>query len=46
MTNIRVKFEVKTDVDNIEMLKTLSRLSQVFDVTSNGTEVDVQIERK
>jgi uncharacterized OsmC-like protein len=44
--NIRVKFKVKTDVENLEKLKALSKLSPVFDVTSNGTNVDVQIERK
>jgi hypothetical protein len=27
-------------------LKALSKLSPVFDVTSNGTDVDVQIESK
>ncbi len=45
--NIRVKFKVKTDdSENIEKLKALSKLSPVYDVTSNGTNVDVQIERK
>lgn len=44
--NIRVNFKVKTDAENIEKLRALSRLSPVFDVTSNGTKVDVQIERK
>lgn len=44
--NIRVKFRVKTDAENIERLKALSKLSPVFDVTSNGTNVDVQIESK
>ncbi len=44
--NIRVKFKVKTDAENVEKLKALSKLSPVFDVTSNGTSVDVQIERK
>lgn len=44
--NIRVKFRVKTDTDALEKLKALSKLSPVFDVTCNGTEVDVQIERK
>ncbi len=44
--NIRVNFKVKTDAENIEKLKALSKLSPVFDVTSNGTKVDVQIERK
>ncbi len=43
---IRVKFRVKTDVENLEKLKALSKLSPVFDVTSNGTNVDVQIEKK
>jgi len=44
--NIRVKFRVKTDSDQLEKLKALSKLSPVFDVTSNGTQVDVEIERK
>ncbi|MBE0427673.1 MAG: OsmC family protein [Nitrospirae bacterium] len=44
--NIRVNFKVKTDAENIEKLKALSKLSPVFDVTSNGTKVDVQIVRK
>jgi uncharacterized OsmC-like protein len=44
--NIRVKFKVKTAEENIEKLKAFSKLSPVFDVTSNGTNVDVQIERK
>ena len=45
-SNIRVKFKVKTDEENIEKLKALSKLSPVFDVTSNGTNVDITIERK
>lgn len=44
--NIRVKFKVKTDADNLEKLKALSQLSPVLDVTSKGTKVDVEIERK
>lgn len=44
--NIRVNFKVKTDAANIEKLKALSKLSPVFDVTSNGTNVAVSIERK
>ena len=44
--NIRVSFKVKTDAGNIEKLKALSKLSPVFDVTSNGTNVQVNIERK
>ena len=44
--NIRVKFKFKTAEENIEKLKALSKLSPVFDVTSNGTKVTVNIERK
>ena len=43
--NIRVKLRVKTDAANIEKLKALNKLSPVFDVTSNGTKVDVSIDR-
>ena len=43
---IRVKFKVKTDLENLDTLKELIRLSPVYDVVSNGTNVDVQIERK
>ena len=44
--NIRVNFKVKTDADNLKRLEALSKLSPVFDVTSNGTEVEVHIESK
>ena len=44
--NIRVKFKVKTDAENVERLKALSRLSPVYDVVSKGTRVNVQIEKK
>jgi uncharacterized OsmC-like protein len=44
--NIQVRFRVKTDAENIERLKALAKLSPVFDVTTKGTNVDVQIERK
>jgi len=43
---IRVNFKVKTDLENLETLKELIKLSPVYDVVSNGTNVDVQIERK
>ncbi len=43
---IRVNFKVKTAAENIDKLMALSKLSPVFDVTSNGTNVNVQIERK
>jgi len=41
-----VKFKLKTAEENIEKLKALSKLSPVFDVTSNGTKVIVNIEKK
>ena len=44
--NIRVNFKVKTDAANIEKLRALSKFSPVFDVTSNGTNVQVNIEKK
>lgn len=44
--NIRVNFKVKTDAGNPEKLKALSKLSPVFDMTSNGTNVQINIERK
>ncbi len=43
---IRVNFKVKTDLENVETLKELTKLSPVYDVVSNGTRVIVQIERK
>jgi hypothetical protein len=42
---IRVRFKVKTDLEDLEALKELIKLSPVYDVVSNGTKVDVQIER-
>ena len=43
--NIRVTFKVKTEAENLKRLSALSKLSPVYDVTSKGTKVDVQIER-
>ena len=43
--NIRVKFRVKTDAQNLARLKALCKLSPVFDVVSKGTSVDVQVEK-
>jgi hypothetical protein len=43
---IRVNFKVKTDLENVETLKALTRLSPVYDVVSTGTRVIVQIEKK
>jgi uncharacterized OsmC-like protein len=44
--NIRIKFKVKTDEEDIEKLKALAEFSPVFDVVSKGTSVDIQIEKK
>ncbi len=43
---IRVNFKVKTNLDDMERLKELIRLSPVYDVVSNGTRVIVQIVKK
>jgi uncharacterized OsmC-like protein len=44
--DIRVKFKVKTDENNLERIRRLAEFSPVYDVVSNGTNVEVQIERK
>jgi uncharacterized OsmC-like protein len=44
--NIRVTFKVKTDAENVERLKELTEYSPVFDVVSNGTDVEVQVKSK
>ena len=44
--NIRVNFRVKTDETNLDRLKALCKLSPVYDVTTNGTNVDITVERK
>jgi hypothetical protein len=43
---IRVNFKVKSDLEDMETLKALTRLSPVYDVVSSGTQVIVQIEKK
>jgi uncharacterized OsmC-like protein len=45
-SNIRVKFKVKSDEKSLDRLKRLAEFSPVYDVVSNGTNVDFQIERK
>ena len=45
-TAIRVKFKVKTDAKNIEMLKSLASLSPVYNTLINGAKVDIQVEPK
>ncbi|MHC4638845.1 MAG: OsmC family protein [Planctomycetota bacterium] len=44
--SIRIKFKIKTDEENLEKLEALTKFSPVFDVVSNGTSVDIQIERE
>lgn len=45
-SNIRIKFKVKTDTEDMEKLKALAEFSPVFDVLSHGTNVDLQVEKK
>jgi uncharacterized OsmC-like protein len=44
--NISVNFKVKTDEPGTEKLLELAQFSPVFDTVTNGTNVDVKIERK
>lgn len=43
---IRARIRVKTDEQNLDQLKALAELSPVYDTTTNGTKVDIAIERK
>ena len=45
-TNIRVKFKVKTDEDNLELLKRFSEYSPVLNTLTQGVKVDIQLEPK
>ncbi len=45
-TNIRMKVKVKTDAENLKMLKQLSQLSPVLDTLTHGAKVDLEIETK
>jgi len=45
-TEIRVKFKVKADVDNMERLKRLTAYSPVFNTITQGANVDIQVEPK
>jgi uncharacterized OsmC-like protein len=42
---IRVDFQIDTDAENVEALRELMMFSPVYDVTSNGTSVEVSIAR-
>jgi uncharacterized OsmC-like protein len=43
-TDIRVKFKVKSDVDNMERLKRLAEYSPVYNTLVSGVNVDIQVE--
>ncbi len=43
-TNIRVKFKVKTDPENVEVLKSLAAFSPVYNTLIEGVNVDIEIE--
>ena len=45
-TEIRVKFRVKADVDNMDQLKRLTAFSPVFNTITQGAKVDIQVEAK
>ena len=43
-TNIRVKFKVKTNPENMKKLKKLAEFSPVYNTLIHGTKVDIEIE--
>ena len=45
-TNIRIKFKVKSDVNDMDKLKSLVEFSPVYSTIINGANVDIQIEPK
>ena len=45
-TNIRVKFRVKADTDNMERLRRLADYSPVYNTITHGAEVDIAVEPK
>jgi uncharacterized OsmC-like protein len=45
-TNIRVKFRVKADTENMAKLKRLAEFSPVFNTISQGADVSVEVEPK
>jgi uncharacterized OsmC-like protein len=44
--NIRMDFRIRTDEENIEKLKAFKKFSPVYDMVTNGTNVEVSIHRK
>jgi uncharacterized OsmC-like protein len=45
-TNIRVKFRVKADTDNMERLRRLANYSPVYNTITHGAKVDITVEPK
>ncbi|MHC4553663.1 MAG: OsmC family protein [Planctomycetota bacterium] len=45
-SSIRVRFRIETDEENLEKLKALTEMSPIYDTILNGTNIDVQMERK
>jgi uncharacterized OsmC-like protein len=45
-TDIRVKFKVKADIDNMERLKRLTAFSPVLNTITQGANVHIQVEAK
>jgi uncharacterized OsmC-like protein len=43
-TNIRVKFKVKTNEENMKKLKKLAEFSPVYNTLIHGTKVDIEVE--
>jgi len=45
-TDIRIRFKVKADVDDMERLKRLTAFSPVFNTITQGANVDIRVEPK
>jgi uncharacterized OsmC-like protein len=45
-TDIRVRFKVKSDVENMERLRKLAEFSPVYNTLTHGAKVDIQLEAK
>lgn len=45
-TDIRIKFRVKTDSENLTLLKKLSEISPVYNTLTYGTRIHIDVEQK
>lgn len=45
-TDIRIKFRVRADIDNMDRLKRLTAYSPVFNTITQGANVEIQVEAK